>query len=114
MSVQGAFQVAISNYNGFNFLYLTIGLITITILCLTYLFFRKTTWGLRAETLGDNAISASYSGINVLKYRFNIMCFSGALAGLAGGCFLIMNTGTLLNSVGGIGFIALCMVPLSR
>lgn len=44
----------------------------------------RTVWGLRLRSTGQNPMAARTAGINVVARKFEVMIYSGVLAGLAG------------------------------
>lgn len=113
ISVSGGFKINIPLFDSLNVLNLMCALIAILMLVILVFAFKKTRWGLRNEAVGDNTKASSFAGINIGRTRFLAMCLSGMLAGIAGGMVLFLESGAMLNSVGGIGFIALCMIAMS-
>ena len=110
---QGAFGVAVNSASGFNYWNIFWFFLVVLIIVGLTIFYRKTKYGLRLETLGDNPLASELSGINVIKYRFIAISLSGLLAGMAGGLVLINQSGSLYTSIGGIGFIALCLIAMT-
>jgi ABC-type uncharacterized transport system permease subunit len=69
---------------------------------------RRTVFGLRLRSVGENPRAADTLGINVTLYRYAGVLISGALAGLAGGYLSIeQGRGYLEGMTQGRGFIAL-------
>jgi len=60
---------------------LIIGLI---LLVLFWLLMKYTRWGLEMRAIGNNAQAARRNGVPLKKYLIIVMCFGGAIAGLAG------------------------------
>lgn len=107
------FQVNTSKYDGLNHFYLAAFFLALVVIAILFIVFKKTKWGFRLESIGDNHVAAGISGINVNRMRFTAMTISGALAGAAGSLFVIQSNGSFGNNVSGIGFIALCMIAMS-
>lgn len=68
---------------------------------------KKTAWGLRLRTVGENPTAAEAVGINVISKRYQALAISGTLAGLGGGFFVQYLGGTFYGGVQGYGFLAL-------
>ena len=84
---------------------LSIGVIVIFICA--YWLLRKSSWGLKLRTVGENPTAAEAVGINVIAKRYQALAFSGTLAGVGGGFFAQYLGGTFFGSVQGYGFLAL-------
>jgi ABC-type uncharacterized transport system permease subunit len=78
-------------------------------------FLSKTTIGLSLRSVGENPKAADTVGINVYKYRYIALVFSGMLAA-TGGAFLTLTqiTRFLENMVEGRGWIALSAIILGK
>ena len=68
---------------------------------------RKSTWGLKLRTVGENPIAAEAVGVNVITKRYQALAIAGALAGISGGFFVQYLSGTFFGGVQGYGFLAL-------
>lgn len=81
----------------------------------TYLFIFKTNLGLKIRTVGENPKQADALGVNVYKIRYLAVIIGGALAGVGGAYFSLVQTGYFLENVtGGTGWIALAIVIFGR
>ncbi|WP_035358835.1 ABC transporter permease [[Acholeplasma] multilocale] len=74
-----------------------------------FVFFKFTRTGIRYAMVGENPNAIDAAGINVNKYRYWAVFFSGVLAGLAGGIFVIspINVGAFRGTTNGYGFLAM-------
>ncbi|HBF39162.1 MAG TPA: sugar ABC transporter permease [Firmicutes bacterium] len=59
-------------------------IIVAILLCLTYLFTRKTAIGLFIESIGDNPKASRYAGVNALRIEWLVYVFCAICAGIAG------------------------------
>lgn len=59
-------------------------ILSLAVLLLTALLTRKTALGLFIESVGDNQVASSYSGVHAGTVKFLVYAFSGLCAGLAG------------------------------
>ncbi|AJQ45278.1 sugar ABC transporter [Ureaplasma diversum] len=75
-----------------------------------YVMMKKTPFGLRLTAIGENPNAADAQGINVYKYQWIALSFSGFLAGLAGGIFVYSTQAGFRGSVNGAGFLALAIL----
>ena len=81
----------------------------------TWWWLRRTHAGLALRAIGEAPIAAVVSGVRVARYRLGALCFSGALAGLAGGTLVLAQVGTFAEGMSaGRGFIAIAIVVLGR
>jgi len=93
---------------------------TTTYLCyalvpVTWWWMNRTHSGLALRAIGESPHAAVVSGVRVSRYRLAAMCFSGALAGLAGGTLVLAQVGTFAEGMSaGRGFIAIAAVVLGR
>ncbi len=89
--------------------FLFIGLI---ILLLAFLFLYKTKWGLRLRSCGEHPQAADSVGINVYRWRYIGVMFSGLLGGIGGFAYVIPSVSTWNFEVGvtGFGFLALAVM----
>ncbi|MDD3626604.1 MAG: ABC transporter permease [bacterium] len=84
--------------------------IAILLVVVIALFLYKTSWGLRLRAVGELPIAADTAGVNVLKYRYLAVVFSGALAAI-GGAYLPYFAGSFTKDMAaGRGYIALAAV----
>ncbi len=82
---------------------------------LTHYFIFKTNLGLKIRTVGENPKQADALGVNVYKIRYFAVILGGALAGIGGAYFSLVQTGYFLENVtGGAGWIALALVIFGR
>jgi simple sugar transport system permease protein len=81
----------------------------------TYYFIFKTNLGLKIRTVGENPKQADTLGVNVYRIRYLAVILGGALAGVGGAYFSLVQTGYFLENVtGGAGWIALAIVIFGR
>lgn len=81
----------------------------------TYYFIFKTNLGLKIRTVGENPKQADALGVNVYKIRYLAVVLGGAMAGIGGAYFSLVQTGYFLENVtGGAGWIALALVIFGR
>ncbi|WP_339021031.1 ABC transporter permease [Spiroplasma endosymbiont of Atherix ibis] len=93
-------------------IYLIIAII-ISLIVGFYFTFTKT--GTRHISAGENPHALDAAGISVIKYRFWCIILSGAIAGLAGGIFVVSRLlGSFSGSVQGYGFISLAIMILGQ
>lgn len=82
---------------------------------LTHYFIFKTNLGLKIRTVGENPKQADALGVNIYKIRYLAVILGGALAGIGGAYFSLVQTGYFLENVtGGAGWIALALVIFGR
>lgn len=82
---------------------------------LTHYFIFKTKLGLKIRTVGENPKQADTLGVNVYRIRYLTLIIGGALAGVGGAYFSLVQTGYFLENVtGGAGWIALALVIFGR
>lgn len=82
---------------------------------LTHYFIFKTNLGLKIRTVGENPKQADALGVNVYRIRYFAVILGGALAGIGGAYFSLVQTGYFLENVtGGAGWIALALVIFGR
>jgi len=71
----------------------------------------KTVWGLRLRCVGQNPMAAATAGINVYKKKFEMILWSGVLAGIAGAHLSLgysqMFTENMTNGRGFMGVAAM-------
>ncbi len=81
----------------------------------TWWWMYRTHAGLALRAIGEAPHAAIVSGVHVSRYRLGAMCFSGALAGLAGATLVLSQVGTFAEGMSaGRGFIAIAAVVLGR
>jgi general nucleoside transport system permease protein len=81
----------------------------------TWWWMYRTHAGLALRAIGESPQAALVSGVQVSRYRLGAMCFSGAVAGLAGGTLVLAQVGTFAEGMSaGRGFIAIAAVVLGR
>jgi general nucleoside transport system permease protein len=81
----------------------------------TWWWMYRTHAGLALRAIGESPHAAVVSGVRVSRYRLGALCFSGALAGLAGGTLVLAQVGTFAEGMSaGRGFIAIAAVVLGR
>lgn len=75
----------------------------------------RTKLGYELRAVGENPRAAQASGINVVKYRYGALAFSGMTAGLGGAFLSLAVVGQFMENISaGRGFIALSITILSR
>ncbi|MDQ0567501.1 ABC-type uncharacterized transport system permease subunit [Mycoplasma yeatsii] len=79
---------------------------------LLLVFFKYTKQGMRYAMVGENPNAIDAAGISVAKYRYIAVMFSGFLAGIGGGAFIltIVGSGTFGGSLNGYGFLAIAIM----
>ncbi len=93
----------------FNQTILTFVMLALVAVCTVVLF--QTPFGLHVSAVGENPAAADSLGISVTLVRYACLGIGGALMGLAGAYFPLVELGFYSNSmVGGRGFIALALV----
>ncbi|QGZ97631.1 ABC transporter permease [Mycoplasma sp. NEAQ87857] len=77
---------------------------------------RKTKWGLRFRSIGENPQAADVAGINVNKTKWQGIIIAGFVAGIGGSIFAEMNSAefSVTHDVQGLGYIALAIMITSR
>ena len=86
-----------------------------TLIPATWWWMYRTHAGLAMRATGESPRAAIVSGVRVSRYRLGAMCFSGALAGLAGATLVLAQVGTFAEGMSaGRGFIAIAAVVLGR
>lgn len=77
--------------------------------------FKKTVWGLRISSVGENPVVADSLGLSVYKIRYACVLVSGFLAGLGGASMtLSILSGFTPTAISGHGFIALTAVIFGK
>ncbi len=86
--------------------------IGLAILILAFVFLYKTKWGLRLRSCGEHPQAADSVGINVYRWRYIGVMFSGLLGGIGGFAYVIPSVSTWNFEVGvtGFGFLALAVM----
>ena len=75
----------------------------------------RTPFGLRLNAVGESPQTADTLGVSVARIRYGCVIIGGALAGLAGAFFSLVELGTYSDSmVNGRGFIASALVIFGR
>ncbi|WP_262337549.1 ABC transporter permease [Mycoplasma nasistruthionis] len=77
---------------------------------------RKTKWGLRFRSVGENPQASDVAGINVNKIKWQAVVLAGMVAGLAGSFFAQSRVAefSINKDVAGLGFLALAIMITSR
>lgn len=85
------------------------------LLILTWLFYKKTNYGLSFAAIGEHPRAAASAGIPVHKYQWIAMIFNGILGGIGGAYLVLVQLGVFTeNMISGRGYIALATVILGR
>ena len=86
--------------------------IAIALLIFAYIFLFKTKWGLRLRSCGEHPQAADSVGINVYRWRYIGVMFSGLLGGIGGFAYIVPSVSTWNFEVGvtGFGFLALAVM----
>ncbi|MFV8467591.1 ABC transporter permease [Mycoplasma sp. 46852] len=89
---------------------------TILIVFFSWFTIRKTRWGLRFRSIGENPQAADVAGINVNKIKWEAIIIAGSIAGIAGAFFAQTQTAIFSNTydTNGFGFLALAIMITSR
>lgn len=89
--------------------------IALLLIPVTHYFIFKTNLGLKIRTVGENPKQADTLGVNVYRIRYLAVIIGGALAGVGGAYFSLVQTGYFLENItGGAGWIALALVIFGR
>lgn len=88
--------------------------IGIAILLVTVFVFKKTKFGLRLSSCGENPQAADSLGINVYKVRYVAVLISGMLGGLGGLIYVVPMVNNFGGDVYGYGFLALSVLILGQ
>ena len=93
-----------------------LGLIAAVLVALLVSFlFRKTVMGFEIKAVGQNRRCSEYSGIRVSRTVMLSMGFSGAIAGLAGVCYYLGYTNTIIpKTLPGMGYDAISVALLGN
>lgn len=86
--------------------------ITIAIIIASWFVLRKTRWGLRYRSIGENPQASDVAGINVYRMKWIGLFICGCVAGVGGSIFatLRLNEFSTTADVQGIGFLALAIM----
>ncbi|WP_434336896.1 ABC transporter permease [Mesomycoplasma conjunctivae] len=88
--------------------------LTLAMIVVIYIIFKKSRWGLHFAAVGENPHAAAAAGINVNKIKWIGVLISGFIAGLAGGIYFQYATSTFVGNVGGLGFLSLIILIMGR
>ncbi|MFV8471696.1 ABC transporter permease [Mycoplasma sp. VS42A] len=90
--------------------------ITIIVVAIAWFAMRKTRWGLRFRSIGENPQAADVAGINVNKIKWQAVMLAGSIAGLAGSLYAQARAQdfSITKEVDGLGFLALAIMITSR
>ena len=88
--------------------------IGIAILIVTVIVFKKTRYGLRLSSCGENPQAADSLGINVYKVRYTSVLISGMLGGLGGIIYVVPIVNNFGGDVAGYGFVAMSVLILGQ
>lgn len=86
--------------------------LAIIVALFTSYFFKRTSFGLKLRSVGENPATADAAGINVLKYKYFSTCIGSMIAGL-GGLYYVMDyaNGVWSNDAfGDRGWLAIALV----
>lgn len=90
-------------------------IVAILLVPVTSFVLRKTVFGLRLKSVGENPLAADTLGINVFKMKYYGVLLSGVLAGLAGSYLSIEHTGMYVEGMTqGKGFIGLAAMIIGN
>lgn len=89
-------------------------LITFIVCGVTWFAFKKTSFGLRIKTAGENPKSLEEMGVSVKKIRYQSIIISGAIAGLGGMAAILYTNNDFNGNVLGMGFVALAIMIMGR
>jgi len=88
-------------------------LVSITFVVIVYFYIFKSSRGYEIRMVGQNPVFAQYGGINSSKVIIRTLCFSGAVAALAGGMEVLGNYHRIMTGFSsGIGFDGLSIAML--
>jgi len=75
----------------------------------------RTEWGLKLRAVGEHPEAADSLGVSVAKMRYMAVLICGALAGMAGSFFSLVQLNMFVEGMtGGRGFIALAVVIVGK
>lgn len=78
---------------------------------LSWFLLMRTTWGLEVRSVGEDPQAADVTGIHVNARRRQAILYTGLIAGLGGGVYLVGQVGRFESSnIGGKGIIAIAAV----
>jgi len=84
---------------------------SIILAILIYVFYKRTSIGLNAKSVGENPAAADASGVKVDLYKYLSILASGFLCGIAGSYFsLVFLTSWQNNITAGTGWIAVALI----
>ena len=85
--------------------------VSLALVPITYIFLRKTLWGLTVTSVGEDPASADAIGINVNRVRILATIYGGIMASIAGAYLAISYLGDFRHGMtAGRGFMALAMI----
>jgi len=85
--------------------------VSLALVPITYIFLRKTLWGLTVTSVGEDPASADAIGINVNRVRILATIYGGIMASIAGAYLSISYLGDFRHGMtAGRGFMALAMI----
>ncbi len=86
--------------------------LAVVIAIVTAYIMRKTKMGLHLRAVGENPATADAAGINVTRYKYLSTIIGGAIAGLGGLQYLMVNADCIYskNLLGDIGWLAIALV----
>lgn len=85
-----------------------VSLIVIALAILSWFLLRRTTFGLRLRSVGENPAAAESLGVNVYRYKYVAVLVSGGFAGLGGAYLSTVASSTFtVGQSGGRGYIGL-------
>lgn len=85
------------------------------LVAVTFVIIYKTPFGLRLNAVGESPQTADTLGVNVGRIRYICVVIGGALAGMAGAFYSLVELGSYLDSmINGRGFIASALVIFGR
>ncbi|MDO5634032.1 MAG: ABC transporter permease [Micrococcus sp.] len=85
------------------------------IVAVIYIGLFHTRWGLRVRAVGEHPKAADTLGINVLRTRYTNVLLGGAVAGMGGAFFTLVQSSSFSREMtAGMGFIALAAVIFGR
>ncbi|MHA3839233.1 ABC transporter permease [Mycoplasma sp. HF14] len=90
--------------------------VSIFVVAVAWFLMRKTRWGLRFRSVGENPQAADVAGINVNKIKWEAVILAGSIAGLAGSLYAQARAQdfSITKEVDGLGFLALAIMITSR
>jgi len=75
----------------------------------------RTEWGLKLRAVGEHPEAAASVGVSVTRIRYTAVLLCGALAGMAGSFFSLVQLNAFVEGMtGGRGFIALAVVIVGK